>query len=217
MISLRDTLSFYQTCWVRQAMPGYEHQREVVERFSHLLDDGPACLHRAHTPGHITGSLMVTTPDFSSVLLTLHRKLGMWLQLGGHADGEANLHEVALREGEEESGLKDLALFPVAEMLGRTFPLPVPYDLDVHLIPARGEEPSHYHYDARYLAITRRPLDIQISEESVDLRWFGLDDAFRATREPAMHRQFEKLEWLRNSGITQFAPERPCQKVPGTF
>ena len=93
------------------------------------------------------------------MLLTHHRKLGRWLQLGGHADGDADLAQVALREAEEESGLVDLVVH--ADI----------FDIDRHAIPARGSEPEHWHYDVRFVVRAAGSEDFAISEESLALAW----------------------------------------------
>ena len=82
--------------------------------FSGFLATDGALFERSHPPGHFTGSAWLVSADGARVLLTHHRKLGRWLQLGGHADGDADLAQVALREAEEESGLVDLAVDHVA-------------------------------------------------------------------------------------------------------
>lgn len=91
-------------------------------------------------------------------MLTHHRKLDRWLQLGGHADGDGDLAAVALREAEEESGMSGLTL------QGGVF------DLDRHLIPARGDEPAHWHYDVRFVVRASDEV-FQVSEESHSLAW----------------------------------------------
>ena len=93
--------------------------------------------------GHITGSAWVVDPAGSRLLLTHHRKLGKWLQLGGHSDGEPDTLAVALREAREESGLR---VRPISNAV---------LDIDIHTIPALKGEPAHLHYDVRFAL--RRP------------------------------------------------------------
>jgi len=119
--------------------------------------------------GHLTGSAVVVSAAGDRVALLHHLKLGRWLQPGGHAEpGERDGETVALREAGEETGIVGLALHPTA---------PRPLDVDVHPIPARGDEPAHRHLDLRYLVIApagatlRRP-----AAEARALRWFAWDD-----------------------------------------
>jgi 8-oxo-dGTP pyrophosphatase MutT (NUDIX family) len=107
----------------------------------------------------------VVSHDRAKFLLTHHRKLGRWLQLGGHSDGDPDPAQVALREAREESGIAGLALVPID---GRVQPL----DLDAHEIPARGDEPAHVHYDVRFLVVAPPDAVVAVSEESLALRWF---------------------------------------------
>src|SRR5690242_1313295 len=130
--------------------------------FLQFLDSAPHVFERSHAPGHFTGSAWLVSADGERVLLTHHRKLGRWLQLGGHADGDRDLARVALREAEEESGLREL----VAE--------PGIFDLDRHLIPARGSEPAHWHYDVRYVVRATGSEAFAVSEESLDLAWHSI-------------------------------------------
>lgn len=109
--------------------------------------------------GHLTGSAWLVSRDGRRVLLTHHRKLQRWLQLGGHADGDPDIAAVALREAEEESGLTDLAV--EAEI----------FDLDRHWIPERGEVPGHWHYDLRYVVRCLGAEEFAVSEESLALAW----------------------------------------------
>ncbi|MGA0585729.1 NUDIX hydrolase [Dyella sp. KRB-257] len=127
--------------------------------FGAFLDSSPDVFHRHHAPGHFTGSAWLVSGDGERVLLTHHRKLGCWLQLGGHADGDADLARVALREAEEESGLAGLRVD------GGIF------DLDRHRIPARGDEPEHWHYDVRYVVRACGGEAFAVSPESLALAW----------------------------------------------
>ena len=109
--------------------------------------------------GHLTGSAWLTSADGRRVLLTHHRKLDRWLQLGGHADGDVDLARVTLREAEEESGLPGLVVEPEI------------FDLDRHEIPARGSEAAHWHYDVRYVVRAMAGEAFIVSDESHALAW----------------------------------------------
>ena len=123
--------------------------------------------HRTHPPGHFTASAWLVSKDGACVLLTHHKKLGRWLQLGGHADGDLDLANVALREAEEESGLTGLTIIPEI------------FDLDAHDIPARGVvgapnyEPAHIHWDVRFV-VRASAEDFLVSEESLALSWVDI-------------------------------------------
>jgi len=149
---------------------GARHPQEggCVARVRSLVESRPDCFERSCLPGHLTGSAWVLSPDRRRFLLTHHRKLGRWLQLGGHADGESDLAAVALREAREESGLERLAFLGEAGGAG-----PQPIDIDVHAIPARPGEPAHEHHDLRF-ALVALGGETRTSDESHALRWFDM-------------------------------------------
>lgn len=132
---------------------------EEVERFAGFVHAHPWCCRRELDLGHLTGSAWLVDRAGERVLLTHHRKLGRWLQLGGHADGDPDLAGVALREAEEESGLGGLVVGSAV------------FDLDRHWIPARGAEPGHWHYDVRFVVRATTREDFVVSEESHALAW----------------------------------------------
>ena len=134
-------------------------ERATVGLFVELLGDAANPYLRERLAGHFTASCWLV----ERTLLTHHRKLGMWLQLGGHADGERDLQVVALKEAEEESGLRGLSI--VAGI----------FDLDRHLIPEHKGVPAHWHYDVRYVVIAGSDEAYVVSEESHDLAWRAID------------------------------------------
>ncbi|TAE29350.1 MAG: NUDIX domain-containing protein [Candidatus Kapaibacterium sp.] len=148
----------------------------------------PDCFHRELQIGHVTGSAWVLNQQRDKVLLTHHRKLGKWLQLGGHCDGDNDVLRVALREAVEESGVYDI--IPIVPRI---------FDLDIHIVPERrtasGVEPEHLHYDARFLLQANEHLSLQISSESKDIRWVGLDEVATLTEEESMLRMVEKTRF----------------------
>ena len=132
---------------------------EATRLFRAFAAGEPDCCERTLAGGHFTGSAWLVSADGSRVLLTHHRKLDRWLQLGGHADGDGDLAAVALREAEEESGLSGLSVEPQ------------PFDLDRHFIPARGNEAGHWHYDVRFVVRASDNESFVASEESHALAW----------------------------------------------
>lgn len=162
----------------------------VVRRFLAFAGEHEDCLLRTCLPGHFTASAWILSPDGRRCLLTRHRKLGKWLQLGGHVDGEERLELAALREAREESGLEQLALLPADAP-------PVPLDLDVHPIPARGQEPEHLHWDVRFLLRAGPGQELRISGESDELHWVPTERLGDYTQEDSVLRlQRRALTWL---------------------
>ncbi len=154
----------------------------LVEQFLALLAEQD-CFLRSRLDAHFTGSAWLVSADGRRVLLTHHRKLGRWLQLGGHADGDRDLARVALREAEEESGLAGLV---VEQEI---------FDLDRHWIPERGEVPGHWHYDVRFVVHARGSEDFVVSEESHALAWREVADiAADAYSDESLRRM--ALRWL---------------------
>lgn len=140
----------------RRRWPG---EAAVVAEFEALLGQEDAPFTRRRVAGHFTGSAWLVDCSGTRVLLTHHRKLRRWLQLGGHADGETDLAQVAWREATEESGLYGLRV--EAEV----------FDLDRHWIPERGDEPGHWHYDVRHVVRTGSDQAFVVGEESLELAW----------------------------------------------
>lgn len=132
-------------------------------------------------PGHITGSAFLASDDGRNILLIHHAKLNRWLQPGGHAErGETDARHVARREAHEEVGV--LTDENSGELL----------DLDVHTIPARKDQPAHFHFDLRYLFFIPKR-DIIHANEVLDARWFTLDEAEKVIDEPGLRRMIHKL------------------------
>lgn len=154
---LRGQLRAYRARWPEEAA--------VADAFLALLDDPADPFVRERLAGHFTGSSWLVSRDGRRTLLTHHRKLGRWLQLGGHADGERDLARVALKEAEEESGLPGLALADAAI-----------FDLDRHWIPERGAVPGHWHYDARYVVRAGADEAFAVSAESLALAWRPIEE-----------------------------------------
>jgi 8-oxo-dGTP pyrophosphatase MutT (NUDIX family) len=168
-------------------------ERIVVDHVRQFVRANPDCFERSCRDGHITGSAWILSHDRSQFLLTHHKKLGRWLQLGGHADGNPDPADVALREAREESGMKDFEL----AVLG---PERLPFDVDVHVIPATEREPTHLHHDVRCLLVAAPGQELRVSSESYDLRWFPCARALDVLDEESQWRMARKASvWLRGA------------------
>jgi coenzyme F420-0:L-glutamate ligase len=138
--------------------------RTVREAYLGFLAARPDAMWRSCVAGHLTASALVLAPSRQAVLLTLHPRVGMWLQLGGHCEpGDRTLLDAAAREAREESGIGALSFDPS------------PLALDVHPITCSLGLPTR-HFDVQFLALAPAGADPVQSPESVDLRWFGWDD-----------------------------------------
>lgn len=171
-ISLMQSLRDYHT--------PFGEEMTFRDQFLKLLEH-PRCFHRDFLPGHITASAWITDVGGQHVLLTHHAKLNRWLQPGGHADGEEDVLNVALREATEETGLKNF-----------TIPSKTIFDIDIHLIPARRDHFEHYHYDIRFVFQADLHEPLQISDESNDLKWIALHQLETYTTAPSILRMKEK-------------------------
>ncbi|MEE2631839.1 MAG: NUDIX hydrolase [Actinomycetota bacterium] len=128
-----------------------------------LLDTGVDALDRTCRPGHLTGSALVVDPSDRRILVLFHTKLQRWLQPGGHADGDADLARVALREAVEETGIDGLRVVEPA------------VDLDVHMVEPPAED-AHDHHDVRFLVLAP-PGSVPVgNHESEALRWVSEAD-----------------------------------------
>jgi len=147
------------------ARPGGADHEAHRARILAFLDEHPDALHRSCRTGHLTGSAAVIDPSTRRALLLLHAKVGRWLQPGGHADGDANLANVALREATEETGIHDLRVVTPA------------VDLDVHVFhDRRRRDPDHLHLDVRHLVVAPAATVVRINDESEAARWVGVDE-----------------------------------------
>ena len=131
----------------------YERDRMRV-----LIAERPLPLDRTERPGHLTGSALVVHADLQRTLVLFHTKLQIWVQPGGHADGDANLAAVALREATEETGILGLSVWPVA------------VDLDIHEVRPPHED-AHLHYDVRFVVLAPEGAEMDANHESQAQRW----------------------------------------------
>ncbi len=145
-------------------VPPTPRDNALRERFIAHLRARPDAMTRDCFPDHLTAGALVITPEADAVLLNHHRKAGAWLAFGGHAEAQdTSLASVARREMVEESGLIDVVLDPV------------PLNLDEHAVEFCDRRGTVHHLDVRFVATASRDGAPEVSEESLDVRWWPVD------------------------------------------
>lgn len=170
---LLELLEDYRKKWPEEA--------STIDRFRNFVSTENPLQGKENPRGHVTASAWILSRDGQKVLLTHHRKLNIWVQLGGHTDAGEPWFDAALREAREESGLEDL------EPLGQAL-----FDIDIHPIPPRPDTPGHFHYDLRFLFTADDRSPLSVTEESHDLKWVMLDRLEEYTQEDSQLRMRKK-------------------------
>lgn len=164
----------------------WQGESALVAQFDAFLHTQADVFSRSNRSGHFTGSSWLVSADGTRVLLMHHRKLDRWLQPGGHADGDPELARVALREAQEETGVAGL------HVEGGIF------DIDRHRIPARGDEPEHWHYDVRYVVRAGADERFTVNQEARALAWRPVTEVAADDRLDASLRRMAN-KWLGHS------------------
>jgi 8-oxo-dGTP pyrophosphatase MutT (NUDIX family) len=146
----------------------YKTDEATKNRFIHFVENNKNYYSRENPIGHITCSMLVLNESKDKTLLTHHKKLKCWLQLGGHWDNpEETSLDTAIRETSEEGyGNKPIVCHVFLNNL--------PLDIDDHLVNDKTGE--HTHFDICYVCIVPDEFIINISDESFDLKWFSIDE-----------------------------------------
>lgn len=166
----------------------FETERPFIQETIDFIQKNPNCFERGNLTGHVNGSAWVLSPDEKKVLLTHHKKLNRWLQLGGHSDGDPDTWNVALREATEESGIQGIQ-FVIKDI----------FDIDIHTIPEniKKKEPAHKHYDVRFLL--KAPTEnFVISDESNALKWVSAKELKSMSQNHEISEAMERMmqKWL---------------------
>lgn len=191
-----DRMAFMSEFSLLQQLQNYaptdEQEAAMTRRLQNFLQaaihQNPFARDLVGTPpeiGHVTGSAWLVNREYSHAVLLFHKKLGKWVQPGGHCDGDSHVLRVAQREAQEETGLQST---PAS---GRLF------DIDVHEIPEYWNTPAHLHFDVRFLLFADAAQTPVCSHESKDVRWCSLDEAAALAGEESIARMVRKTDRLR--------------------
>jgi 8-oxo-dGTP pyrophosphatase MutT (NUDIX family) len=170
---------------LRAHRPADDLEAEHLARMVAFVEAHADCFERSLEEGHVTGSAWIVDRERRAALLVHHKKLGKWLQPGGHADGDPDTPAVAMREAREETGLRGL------KVAGEGI-----FDVDVHAIPARGDVGAHLHYDVRWLLEADREEAPAVSDEAHGAAWRGLEE-IAAEGEESLARMARKVQRIR--------------------
>lgn len=150
-----------------------------------FVQNNENCFKKNNEDSHVTGSAWLVNKTGDHCLLMHHAKLNLWVQPGGHCDGDSDVLAVSIKEVQEETGI--MGVTPLHNAI---------FDIDIHQIPARGDVKTHLHYDVRFLIGVESDEEIQGNHESMDLRWFGKDAALMPTLEQSVVRMHRKwINW----------------------
>ncbi|MBT4963873.1 MAG: NUDIX hydrolase [Francisellaceae bacterium] len=176
--------------------PRTRKSQEIKTKFVTFLNENKYCFERRELSRHFTSSALLFNKQLNKILLTHHKKLDKWLQLGGHCDGNLSTLQVAILECQEESGINNISVLD-----NKIF------DLDIHSIPKHKNVCAHYHYDICYLLkIESDEDDIIISDESLALRWFGIDEILNTNMDIAAKNIVEKYKNSITAPLTILQP-----------
>lgn len=191
----QHTLRQAQNLWSESTDSLIQAGAGAYRRITDFLAREPQAFERKCGEGHMTGSAFIVDPHREQIVLLHHGKLDRWLQPGGHADGDRDIAAVALREARKETGLPTLVLADPLTLAPAEAP-PLPFDADVHEIPARGTVAAHLHHDLRYLVFGDARESPLVSHESREVRWVPLAAVSDLTQEESIHRMIAKWRTL---------------------
>ncbi|MBQ2271541.1 MAG: NUDIX hydrolase [Firmicutes bacterium] len=163
---------------VKEYMPLNEQEAFDQKQMLQFMQNNPDHLYRENLVGHITTSIWTVNKERTKTLMVYHKLYDSWSWIGGHADGEENLCEVALRELQEETGVTSARL--VSEEI---------FSLETLTVDGHVKKgvwvPSHLHFNLTFLAEADEGDELRIAEEeNSGVKWFSFEDALKASTEP---------------------------------
>lgn len=160
--------------------PRFSEEKETKRRMLDFLNNENA-FERSNLEGHFTASSWITNKDDTKIILMNHKKLGIWIQPGGHCDGDKDTLAVAMKEANEETGI--IHIVPVTGQI---------FDIDIHRCPEYKGVPEHLHYDVRFHLRVLSDEEGIPNDESEGLKWIPKDPSMLGNTHRGLIRMFNK-------------------------
>ena len=162
---------------IQKYTPVNQQEEQDQKLFLKYMENCSDYLDRENQIAHFTASIWTINPERTKTLMVYHNIYDSWSWIGGHADGMEDLRSVAMRELQEETGIRDAALLG-----GDIFSLE---SLTVNGHVKRGRYvPSHLHLNVTYLAEAREQEALIVNaDENQAVKWWSFEDALRVPNE----------------------------------
>lgn len=171
-------MSLYED--IKNYIPVNEQEERDKAQMLQFMSSNPNCLSRDNQVAHFTASMWTVNKERTKTLMVYHNIYNSWSWIGGHADGEEDLCGVALRELQEETGVRNAALIS-----NRIFSLET-LTVDGH-VKKGVYVPSHLHFNVTYLAEAEESETLIVNEEeNKAVKWWPFEEALEASTEPWM-------------------------------
>ena len=165
---------------IKNYTPVNEQEQNDKEQMLAFMQANDNCLTRENMVAHFTTSIWTVNKERTKTLMVYHNIYDSWSWIGGHADGMENLAEVALRELQEETGVKNARLVSGEILSIETL------TVDGH-VKKGAYVPCHLHFNVTYLAEADEAETLVVKEdENQAVKWFAFDEALEASTEPWM-------------------------------
>lgn len=171
---------------IRRYQPSNEQETIDQQTMLAFLATNPNALERTNMIAHVTTSTIVINAAMDRVVFGFHNIYQSWGWIGGHNDGDADTHLVALKETTEETGLTRLTFYSKDIFMLDIIYVPFHRKHDVHVS-------DHLHLNITYLLLADEAEPLNHSEaEHQGMQWFSLDDVLHHVKEPRMIPIYQK-------------------------
>ncbi len=162
---------------IKKYIPYNEQEKVDKEVIIDLINKNKDILNRSSKDFHLTASSWIVNETFDKILLVYHNLYDSWSWTGGHADGDSNLLNVAIKEAKEETGITNI--YPLSKDI---------YSLEILTVDGHIKKNeyvnSHLHLNITYLLCASSNDELKIKpDENSNVSWFNIDEAIEKSSE----------------------------------